>query len=93
MKKHLKRKKLTENEIDKILGGELAIWIWAVVDEQDRPIQIVFPGKATLHRCYPDRNSYFEVPDADDKFYFKEYDYFWFTCKNNPPEAIKENEA
>lgn len=86
MKKRLKRKKLTENIIEDILSGKLAIFIYAQIDEQDRPIQMAFPGKATLHRCYPNRNSYFEVVGADDKFYFKEFDYFWFVCKNTPPE-------
>lgn len=86
MKKQLKRKKLTENMTEDILNGKLAIYIYAQIDEQDRPIQIVFPGKATLHKCYPDKNSYFEVIGADDKFYFKEFDYFWFVCENRPPE-------
>lgn len=86
MKKQLKRKKLTEDIIEDILSGKLAIFIYAQIDEQDRPIQMVFPGKATLHKCCPNRNSYFEVAGASDKFYFKEYDYFWFVCENKPPE-------
>lgn len=86
MKKQLKRKKLTENMTEDILNGKLAIYIYAQIDKQDRPIQMVFPGKATLHKCYPNKNSYFEVVGADDKFYFKEFDYFWFVCENKPPE-------
>ena len=86
MKKQLKRKKLTKNMTEDILNGKLAIYIYAQIDEQDRPIQMVFPGKATLHKCYPNKNSYFEVVGADDKFYFKEFDYFWFVCENRPPE-------
>ena len=86
MNKQLKRKKLTDEIIENILNGKLAIYIYAQIDKQDRPIQMVFPGKATLHKCYPDKNSYFEVIGADDKFYFKEFDYFWFVCENTPPE-------
>lgn len=86
MKKQLKRKKLTEDMIGDILSGKFAIYIYAQIDTQDRPIQMVFPGKATLHKCYPNKNSYFEVVGADDKFYFKEFDYFWFVCENRPPE-------
>lgn len=86
MKKQLKRKKLTENIVEDILSGKLAIFIYAQIDEQDIPIQMAFPGKATLHRCYPDKNSYFEVVGADDKFYFKEFDYFWFVTPTKPPE-------
>ena len=81
-----KRKKLTNEIIENISNGKLAIYIYAQIDKQDRPIQLVFPGKAILHKCYPDRNSYFEVIGADDKFYFKEFDYFWFVCENTPPE-------
>ena len=86
MKKQLKRKKLTDEIIENVLNGKLAIYIYAQIDKQDRPIQMVFPGKATLHKCYPNKNSYFEVVGADDKFYFKEFDYFWFVCENRPPE-------
>lgn len=85
-----KRKKLTPEIIEMLLKGELAIWIWAQIDNQERPVQMVFPGKPILHKCYPQRNSYFEVANADDKFYFKEYDYFWFVCKNEPPKDKKE---
>ena len=84
--KFVKRKKLTDEIIENIVNGKLAIYIYAQIDEQDRPIQMVFPGKATLHKCYPNKNSYFEVVGASDKFYFKEYDYFWFVCENKPPE-------
>ena len=86
MKKQLKRKKLTDEIIENISNGKLAIYIYAQIDKQDRPIQMVFPGKTTLHKCYPNKNSYFEVVGADDKFYFKEFDYFWFVCENKPPE-------
>ena len=83
-----KRKKLTQEIIDKILSGELAIWIWVTIDGGE-PCQMVFPGKVTLHN-YPGRKSYFTAPNADDKFYFKEYDYFWFVCKNTGPEPTPE---
>jgi len=86
MKKRTKRKKLTEDIIEKILEGKLVIYIFAQIDEQDVPVQMVFPGKVTLHRTYPDRNSYFTCPNADDNFYFKEFDYFWFVCENKPPK-------
>lgn len=82
----IKRKKLTENIINDILSGKLIIWIWTLIDNQERPIQMAFPGKPTLHRAYPDRNSYFTCPNADDNFYFKEFDYFWFVTPNKPPE-------
>ena len=85
--KKSKRMKLTENMIQDILSGKLIIWIWAVIDNQDRPVQMAFPGKATLHRAYPDKNSYFECPNAVDKFYFKEFDYFWFVTSNKPPKT------
>ena len=87
-----KRKKLTKEIIDKILSGEYAIWHWGQVEGQ-RPFQVAYPGKATLHD-YPGKKSYFTVPNAKDKFYFKEYDYFWFVCKNEPPEGSpKEPDA
>lgn len=92
-KKAPKRKKLTENIIEDILSGKLAIMIFAQVDEQSKPIQLVFPGKATLHRCWPNRNSYFTVVNAADKFYFKEYDYFWFVVKNEPPKDDEKETA
>lgn len=84
--KLVKRKKLTNEIIENILNGKLAIYVYAQIDGQDRPIQMIFPGKATLHKCYPNKNSYFEVIGAHDKFYFKEFDYFWFVCENTPPE-------
>lgn len=85
-----KRRKLTQDIIDRILSGELAIWIWATIDGGE-PVQMVFPGKATLHD-YPGRKSYFTVPNAEDNFYFKEYDYFWFVCENKEvKERIEKN--
>ena len=57
MKKQLKRKKLTDEITEDILNGKLAIYIYAQIDKQDRPIQMVFPGKTTLHKCYPNKNS------------------------------------
>ena len=84
-----KRKKLTQEIIDKILKNEVAIWIWAVVNENPRPFQVVFPGQAVVHN-YPGRKSYFTVPNSEDKFYFKDFDYFWFICdKDIPEEKLK----
>lgn len=88
------RKKLTKDIIEKILSGEYAVLIYAQIDNQSTPVQLVFSGKATLHKAYPNKNSYFEVVGASDNFYFKEFDYFWFVCKNNVPEKStteKEN--
>ena len=91
--KRLKRKKLTAETIEKIVNGELAIMIIAQVDNIDIPVRIIFTGKATLHIVYPKRNSFFEVVRASDKFYFKEFDYFWFVVPNKPPKnVLKEKE-
>ena len=86
------RKKLTENIIQDILAGNLIIWIWVQVEGQDELMQFAFPGKPTLHRCYLSRNSYFECPNASDKFYFKEFDYFWFVTSSKPPKDPKEEQ-
>ena len=75
-----KRKKITQEIIDGILSNKLCIWIYIRIDNQEVPMQVAFPGQAVLHTCYPKSNSYFTAPNADDKFYFKEYDYFWFVC-------------
>ena len=80
-----KRKKLTQEIIDKILSNEYAIGHWGIAEGMDKPFQVVFPGQAVLHD-YPGRKSYFTVPNSPDKFYLKDYDYFWFVCENVPPE-------
>ena len=84
-----KRKKLTQDIIDGILRNELAIWHFGQLPGIERPVQIVFPGQAELHD-YPGKKSYFTVPNSPDKFYFKEYDYFWFVCKNKAPEKVPD---
>lgn len=85
----VKRKKLTQDIIDGILSNELAIWHFGQIPGVAKPVQIVFPGQAVLHD-YPGKKSYFTVPNSPDKFYFKEYDYFWFVCSNTGPELTPE---
>ena len=82
-----RRRKLTKEQMEQILNNEVAIWHFGIAEGMKKPIQIVFPGQAVLHD-YPGHKSYFTVPNSPDKFYIKEYDYFWWICPKEPaPKA------
>lgn len=81
------RKSITPEIKQDILDGKCFIWIWALIKGDKKPIQIAFPGKATLKKNR--HGEYFEVVNAEDKFYMREYGYFWFVTYRKRPTNKK----